>query len=460
MVACVRGKIGSSRGSGSGPYPPNSALSWGKGLQDWFKPRRYRHFDRPVGEDFASKAQDPSFVDKHPFSPLIRYVKIERRYRKAKAKTEDKRRPIMFASHRDACILNWYAICLNARLEDLYAQHGISDSVIAYRRLGLGNYDFAAEAYAFAKDKAPVTILAFDVTSFFDTLDHRLLKQRLKQALGAAELSADWYQVFRAMTRYHYVLLDELKSHEKFGPRIATFSREPIASVAELKAGAITFHGNPSPGCGIPQGTPLSAAFSNLYMIDFDRRLRAYADSIGGFYRRYSDDILLICPSAEVDAAEAKVGELIGLDRLQLNLKKTERTLFDPASSSGDTKPAQYLGFLLSESGVSIRGSSLSRQWRKMRWAVKRTRKAAERAIGSGASQQVYTKRLRRRFTAVPVRNFSSYARRSAKAFDDCRKVRRQLRRFEHAVEREIRALKLLEPQARQNIGIGVNDVE
>ena len=383
-------------------------------------------------------------------------MKLERRYRKTEAKTVDKQRPIMFASHRDACILSWYARCLNARLEGLYSRYGISDSVIAYRRLGLGNHDFAAEAYAFAKSKAPVTILAFDVTSFFDTLDHLLLKQRLKGVLGVAELDSDWYKIFRAMTRYRYVLLNELKAHEQFGPRIATFSREPIASVAELKAAAITFHGNPSPGSGIPQGTPISSAFSNLYMIDFDRLLHAYANSIGGFYRRYSDDILLICPSAEADAAEAKVGELIALDRLQLNHKKTERTLFDPASS-GDAKPAQYLGFVLSTSGVSIRGSSLSRQWRKMRRAIKRTRKAAERAIGTGTSKQVYTKRLRRRFTAVRVRNFSSYARRSASILDDCRPVRRQLRRFERAVEKEIRALKSLESQAKQNTGIDVD---
>lgn len=426
-------------------------------MQDWFKPRRYRHFDRPVGEEFAIKTQDPSFVAKHPFSPLIRYVKLERRYRKSEAKTLDKSRPIMFASHRDACILSWYARCLNARLENLYAQCGIGDNVIAYRQLGLGNYDFAAEAYAFAKSKAPITILAFDVTSFFDTLDHRLLKQRLKRVLSVSELDAGWYQVFRAVTRYRYVLLDELKAHEQFGPRIATFSKEPIASVAELKAASITFHGNPSPGAGIPQGTPISAAFSNLYMIDFDRLLRTYADSIGGFYRRYSDDILLICPNAEADAAQARVEELIALDRLQLNQNKTERTLFDPASSSDVAKPAQYLGFALSTSGVSIRGSSLSRQWRKMRWAIKRTRKAAERAIASGTSKQVYTKRLRRRFTAVPVRNFSSYARRSAKTFEDSGKVRRQLRRFEHAVEKEIEALKSLEPQATQNNCIGAN---
>ena len=83
-----------------------------------------------------------------------------------------------------------------------------------------------------------------------------------------------------------------------------------------------------------------------------------------------------------------------------------------------------------------------------MKWAMKRTRKAAERAIASGTSKQVYTKRLRRRFTAVPVRNFSSYARRSADAFESGNQVKRQLRSFERAVEREIISLKKLEPPA------------
>lgn len=71
-------------------------------MRDWFKPRRYRHFDRPVREEFTAKAQQPEFVAQHPFSPLIKYVKVERRYRKSEHRTIGKDRTIMFASHRES----------------------------------------------------------------------------------------------------------------------------------------------------------------------------------------------------------------------------------------------------------------------------------------------------------------------------------------------------------------------
>lgn len=50
---------------------------------------------------------------------------------------------------------------------------------------------------------------------------------------------------------------------------------------------------------GIPQGTSISALFANAYMIEFDKKLSDYVNSVNGFYRRYSDDIILIVPYTE-----------------------------------------------------------------------------------------------------------------------------------------------------------------
>jgi hypothetical protein len=414
-------------------------------MTDWFRPRRYRHFDRPVCEKFAEKVQQPSFVAEHSFSPFIHYVKADKRYKKREHKTEVKERPIMYASHRDACIYSWYSSQLNAHLEAFYKQHGTSDCVLAYRALGKGNYDFACEAHVFATANAPVEILAFDVTGFFDNLDHRRLKVRLKEVLGTPELPVDWYKVFRNITQYHYVDLLELAEHEIFGARIKAVDRRPLASVAELKAAAIEFRPNANKSAGIPQGTPISAVLSNLYMIQFDREMQEYACDVGGFYRRYSDDILFICKPEFALAAEEKVKALMAGEKLSLNDKKTERTRFDSSNQTVVADVAQYLGFTLGVDGVGIRPSSLSRQWRKMRRSMKRTRRAAEAAIGSGRATKVFTKRLRRRFTAVPVRNFPSYARRSAAAFEKGTVIRRQLRRLEREAEREIQSMKCLE---------------
>lgn len=283
-------------------------------------------------------------------------------------------------------------------------------------------------------------ILAFDITGFFDNLCHRRLKARLKEVLGVRELSKDWYKVFRSVTGYHFVALEDLVKHPEFGERIKRRDRQPIASVAEMKSAGIEFRPNATPGIGIPQGTPISAAFSNLFMIQFDRELKSYADAVGGFYRRYSDDILFICKPEHAAQAEAKIIELVGQEGLRLNHSKTERTHF----AACNDRAAQYLGFTLGAGGVGIRASSLSRQWRKMRRAIKRTRNASLAALTSGTSKQVFTKRLWRRFTAVPVRNFPSYARRSIGAFGSASRIKQQLRRLEKVADREIRSLKNL----------------
>lgn len=414
---------------------------------EWLKRRGYRHFDRPVGAEFADKVRDPKFVSRHSFSPLLHRAKSEKRYKvcpKSKKRIiSTKDRPIKYASHRDACIFAYYAHRLGALLDEHYVQSGLSDSVIAYRALGQGNYDFAADTYAFAKQNSPVTILAFDVTSFFDNLDHGLLKRRLKRIFGVAELPEDWLRVFRAVTRYHFVDLERLKANPDFASRFAATRRDPIATVAELKAAGVPFVPNPTPKKGIPQGTPMSAVASNLCMIDFDASARTYCVGIGALYRRYSDDILVICKPEHTKAAEAEILRLIGLEGLEIAPHKTEVTLFD-ADAPGDGKVAQYLGFMLGRDDAALRQSSLSRQWRKMRRAFRRTQRIASGEVAAGRADKAFTKRLRKRFTALKFRNFSSYARRSARAFGGGKTILRQVRRFERAAEEEFAALKIL----------------
>jgi hypothetical protein len=187
----------------------------------------------------------------------------------------------------------------------------------------------------------------------------------------------------------------------------------------------------------------MSAVASNLYMIDFDASARAYCDGIGALYRRYSDDILVICRPEHAKAAKAEILGLIGLEGLEIAPHKTEVTPFDAASAGGG-KLAQYLGFMLGRDDAALRQSSLSRQWRKMRRAFGRTQKIAATEIAAGRADKAYTKRLRKRFTALKFRNFSAYARRSARAFGGSDVIIRQVRRFEQAAEREFMALKTL----------------
>ena len=47
---------------------------------------------------------------------------------------------------------------------------------------------------------------------------------------------------------------------------------------------------------GIPQGSPISALLSNIYMLNFDIEMKDYVATLGGEYFRYCDDMLFIVP--------------------------------------------------------------------------------------------------------------------------------------------------------------------
>jgi RNA-directed DNA polymerase len=402
----------------------------------WFSKRGYKHFDAPVGELYACGVEAGSSIDEHAWSPLIHYEKRVKRYKPTNGKTVYKVRPIMYASHRDACILSKYACELTRRLDDFYEGEGLASNVIGYRRLGKSNYDFSADAYRFAKANAPCVVLCFDITGFFDHLDHHLLKKNLKQLLGTPELSKDWYRVFRHVTRYHYVSREALAAHPDIGPRLKSPKPQPVASIAEVKAAGIPIKPNPN-AFGIPQGTPISSAFSNLYMIDVDRAMASLCSAYGALYQRYSDDILVICKPEQEAAIQAALMAAVATMKLEIKDEKTERAVFDGSGDAG----FQYLGFNVTETGATIRPSSFARQWRKLKYSIKKTRKIGALAIEEGRADKIYTKRLRRRFYPVGVRNFSAYARRAAKAFGS-NAIARQVRRLERYADEAIRDLK------------------
>ena len=183
---------------------------------------------------------------------------------------------------------------LTQKLDDFYELELLTTNVIGYRRLGKSNYDFSADAYRFATAHSPCVVLCFDITGFFDHLDHRLLKERLKRLLGVVELPRDWYTVFRHVTRFHHVSRDALAAHPIFGPKLKSKKPGPVASIADVKAAGIEITANKN-AFGIPQGTPISSVFSNLYMMDVDRSVAALCNAHGALYQRYSDDILIIC---------------------------------------------------------------------------------------------------------------------------------------------------------------------
>jgi len=393
-----------------------------------------------VGEAFALKTGTPEFVAAHTWLPLIKYVKRVKRYKPREGQTVYKERPIMYASHRDACILKRYGRHLEGILNKHYAKVGLNDVVIAYRKLGKANYHFSADAYGFAKSMAPCKVLCFDITGFFDNLDHSILKERLRRILGVTELPDDWHAVFRAVTRYCSIEREHLATHTVFGPRLTEKTRKPVATMAEIKAAGIPLARNKNK-FGIPQGTPISSTFSNLYLIDFDSAVAAACAACGALYRRYSDDIIVICPLGTEAILDAVIQNKLADHRLKLADDKTDVQLFDPHSPTA----FQYLGFNISPQGAVIRPSSLARQWRKAKYAIDKTRRMGLAAIALGKSDRIFVSKLRRRFSPVGSRNFSAYSRRAGGVFGS-KKIARQVSRLERKIDKAIRDLQGLRP--------------
>ena len=245
----------------------------------------------------------------------------------------------MYASHRDACILKRYSLQLTELLDSHYSSNGLDGAVIAYRKLGKANYDFAADAFRFAVKMMPCSVLCFDITGFFDNLDHGILKDRLKLILGTGELSTDWYRVFRTVTHFRTIERSDLQKHPVFGPRFKHKFSRLIGSIKDIKDAGVAIVENPN-RFGIPQGTPISSALSNLYLLDFDAELLAFSAVHGCLYQRYSDDILIVCPLGKEADIIGVVENSLREHRLELAADKTDQQKFDPT----ELGLFQYLG--------------------------------------------------------------------------------------------------------------------
>lgn len=395
------------------------------------KERKYRHFDLPLRKGDRECVIDFSREDeKHRFLPLLGFTDVARRYMRNASGVPEikvKERPIRFAGHADAAYLQAYAAHLNGFYERALAEDGTSGSVLAYRRGGGTNIHHAKALFDEIKSRGDCTVVAMDISKFFDRLDHIHLRNEVAGLLGVEKLDGHHATVWKNVTRYSWVEtadLDKLLGTKRRAQGRVCSHSDFVMHVRgrKDKGGLIRKH---SQTYGIPQGTPVSGLYANIYLRTFDREMIALFGQHGGSYRRYSDDIAVVVPPGAALDVVGAVEKALKTFHLAMSVDKTDTADFEGGLLVSAT-PIQYLGFTFNGQKTLIRPSSLDAYRGKMRRGIHAKMVAAK--AKSILPSEVYQRESLSRYTHLGKRrNFLRYAYKAADVMG-CPEMRQQVK--------------------------------
>ena len=339
----------------------------------------YAHFDLRVSLSMPSirkYVMDRTKIVTHSFYPFIHFEKKNSRYGK---KGPKKPRELYYCSHLDRCVYQRYAFLLNYQYNIWACENNIDDVAIAYRdSLGKNNIDFAKDAFDAIRSFPQCFILVGDFTNFFDNLEHQYLKKMMCEVLGVERLPQDYFSVFKNITRFSsWDWKDIVKAAgeniAERGVRKKINSKETVLTKEQFQKNKKDIKKNIS-GVGVPQGSPISAVLSNIYMIKFDKDIKRYVTSKGGIYMRYSDDFIIVLPyERDTEIADftsyifSYVESMKGLIDLQKE-KTSCYTYKNEVVYEGDQPSSiNYLGFLFDGKNIRIRPRAITKYYYRMR---------------------------------------------------------------------------------------------
>lgn len=408
----------------------------------WLKNRGYLHLTNQINlisdrKKILALIKNKDYIAKYAFFPLIHSVIKERRYRNHPENVEAKKshsyknesgdivshaknRPLHYATHLDAMIFGYYSeIILNKYEEKLRLIPELEKCVTAYRKIPIFNEEKNKSTIHFAKEvfdeiklrseNEECIALMFDIKNFFNEIDHDILKQTWANLLDQDKLPADHFNVFKATTRFSFVNKDDLRlPSKKFGRRrgfdetklakikkkgVHAFFESPeefrnAVKSGELKLQRFPFKNKEGKPVGFPQGLPISATLGNLYLINFDTTIiKKLVEIKGAYYRRYSDDIVILCTRKNMPEVEEFMYNAIKEYKLEISPSKTERFSFkkviqnnieiltshkiDKLENEKENIPLTYLGFEFYGHKTLIKSPNLAKFYRRMIKSVK-----------------------------------------------------------------------------------------
>lgn len=378
------------------------------------------------------KIQNPQWVAKHGFYPFMHFEIKFQKYSRKEKRPKEKVRKIFYASHIDSFIYKYYGDNLNDHYNSIVNKMNINEVATAYRNnlSGKSNIDFAKEVIDFIKIQENAYIFVADFTNFFDTLDHRYLKEKIRYVLKKETLPDDYYNVFKNITKFSYFIKDTIEAELK-----TKYTESEIKDSykyftdEEFRAFKHKNIYKNSKSYGIPQGAGISSVCSNIYLLDFDEKIQKYTNEQNGLYRRYCDDLIIVIPiEGDTKNYNYKTHQKFVEDvrrqipNLEIQPEKTGNYFYSNNKITDlefKKEELDYLGFSFNGEEVRIREKSLfkyyTRTYRKIRIANRKSKEFGRKS---------YRRELYKNYSHLGKNkkghgNFLSYVERAQKIFDE-----------------------------------------
>jgi hypothetical protein len=459
-----------------------------KKKKDWFKIKRYPHIGLPLNDSeryiwIQKYVTNPDKIAKHSFLPFIhktsRVKKFRKKYnpldgqiikkyindKKIFRHPDEKKRELFYASHLDSLIFSYYSMELSKKYENKITENNLNDVVNAYRSIPKNpekkdapnkcNIDFANDVFTYILDykEDNFSVIAFDISSFFDNLDHKILRNIWAEMLETDKLSKDHFNVYKNITRFSHV--DIVDIFDTFKTKIYTRkknidgeylpikqkkidninylrSQNAIAFCTEkdffkvknkllqpsktrkLKNGEIIYR-----NLGIPQGSPISSVLANIYLFHFDKIINDFMNKNNGIYRRYSDDMVIVCPLEIKEKISNIIYKEIKKFKLEIQPIKTQIFEFKRINNKlicgqefenivNWNKNFIYLGFEFNGENVFLKSASLSNYYRKMKRTIRRAKHFSKNTFSKNKGI-IFKRRILKKFTYKGAKRIRKY---------------------------------------------------
>jgi len=427
-----------------------------------YKDKFYTHLDvKKHHKGYERRVQSINWVAKHGFYPFIHFQMDCSKYTndaEGNKYIKSKERDIYYAAHIDRFIYEYYGNRLNNRYNHYMKMHGTNRVSTAYRNCTPGkcNIDFAKDVFEFIVKCGSAYIFVGDFSKFFDRLNHKYLKEKIKCVTGKQSLDAADYAIFKNITKFSYIEADDIE-HEKGMLRRDMRNMDKYFDTEEFhRFKKEHLHKNVK-DYQIPQGSSISAVYANVYMIDFDKKINDYITSQKGMYRRYCDDIIMVIPMAREDIKNGKNEKIAKfiysvrneIPNLELNEDKTEHFFYKNGTIEkikGQSNLVNYLGFTFDGKTVHIRDKSLfkfyCRVYRKIKKVKENTDEKAFIA-GKKAIYKSYTHLGASKYSK-DYGNFLTYAYKADDIFSQSNilasDIRNQVKRHWYKIDSKLKA--------------------